>query len=123
MATETAHEELAGRAGKNQSLFRAVNERVNDINEAHELWLALSDWVCECADETCADRIVMSPDEYERLRRNATHFAVAPGRQHVVPDVERVVEKYQRYWVVEKFGEAAAVAEKLDPRSPDSLPS
>jgi hypothetical protein len=41
--------------------------------------------VCECADETCADRIVMSPDEYERLRRNATHFAVAPAGSTLSP--------------------------------------
>jgi hypothetical protein len=35
---------------------------------------------------------------------------------HVVPDVERVVEKRERYWVVEKLGEAAVAAEELDIR-------
>jgi hypothetical protein len=35
------------RAAKNQSLFRDANKRVNDINKAHDLWVALSDWFCE----------------------------------------------------------------------------
>jgi hypothetical protein len=42
-------------------------------------------------------------------------FAVTPG--HLRPEVERVVEKHRLYWVVEKFGEAAEVAEETDPRS------
>jgi hypothetical protein len=32
----------------NESLFRDVNKRVNDINKAHDLWVTLSDWACEC---------------------------------------------------------------------------
>ena len=42
---------------------------------------------------------------------------VTPG--HVQPDVERVIEQHRVYWVVEKFGEAAEVAEETDPRSSD----
>ena len=41
---------------------------------------------------------------------------VAPAEMHVVPEVERVVEQRERYWVVEKQGEAAEVAEELDIR-------
>jgi hypothetical protein len=36
------------RAATNQSLFRDVNKRVNDINKAHDLWVTLSDWACVC---------------------------------------------------------------------------
>jgi hypothetical protein len=117
MATETAHQEHEKRAGKNQSLFRDVNERVNEVNKAHGLWVTLSDWICECADETCTERIELTPQQYEQLRKTATQFAVAPSKEHVVPDVEAIVEQHQRYWVVEKVGEAAAVAEELDSRS------
>ena len=48
---------------------------------------------------------------YEELRANPVHFAVASAEMHVVPEVERVVEKRERYWGVEKLGEAAEVAE------------
>jgi hypothetical protein len=58
----------------------------------------------------------MTPQQYEKMRETPTHFAVAAGEEHLVPDVERIVEKRERYWVVEKAGEAAAVAEQLDPR-------
>jgi hypothetical protein len=117
MATETAHEEQEKRAGKNQSLFRDVNERVNEVNKAHGLWVTLSDWICECADETCTDRIELTPQQYDQLRKTPTHFAVAPSSEHVVFGVEEIVEQHQRYWVVEKVGEAAGMAKELDPRS------
>ena len=116
MATDTAreHEE---RAATNQSLFREVNERVSELNKEHGLWVTLSDWICECADATCTERIGLTPQQYERIRTNPAQFIVAPSAEHVVPDVERVVEQHERYWVVSKVGEAASVAIRLDPRS------
>jgi len=117
MATETAHQDHEKRAGNNQALFRAVNERVSDLNKAHGLWVTMSDWICECADETCTERIELTAQQYERVRRNPTHFVVAPSAEHVVFDEERVVEQSERYWVVSKIGEPASVAMRLDPRS------
>jgi len=117
MATETAHEAHERRAGKNQSLFRDINEGVREVNQAHAVQFLLSDWICECADQACTDRIEMSLEQYEKVRERPTSFIVAPSKEHAVPDVERVAEKHERYWVVEKLGEAAAVAEQLDPRS------
>jgi hypothetical protein len=117
MAIETDQAEHERRAGKNQSLFRDVNERVNEINQAHDLWLTLADWVCECADDTCTERIKLTPEEYEKVRESPTRFCVAPSDEHVVPDVERVVKQHPRYWIVSKVGEAASAATHLDPRS------
>jgi hypothetical protein len=117
MTDDAARAEFERRAGNNQSLFREVNERVNDINKPHALWVTLSDWVCECADETCAERIQLSPQQYETVRSQATHFMVASADEHVHLEVERIVEKRERYWVVEKVGEAAVVAKQHDPRS------
>src|SRR4051812_28071196 len=114
MAVET-RSKRERHAAKNQSLFREVNERVRDMNSKTDLLLELSDWVCECADETCMARIQLTPREYEHIREYPTHFAVAPG--HVVPDVETVVDRQAGFWIVEKIGEAADVAEELDPRS------
>jgi hypothetical protein len=66
---------------------------------------------------TCAEMIGMSVTEYEAIREQGNRFAVAPGDSHVWPDVETVVEKRDRYWVVEKFGYGGMLAAKHDPRS------
>jgi hypothetical protein len=66
--------------------------------------VTLSDWVCECADDTCTERLELTPEQYERVRANPTHFFVVPTQEHVVPEVERVVERRSRFWVVAKVG-------------------
>ena len=103
-------------AAKNESLLREVNERVEEMS-AKLGTPAEVDFVCECADAACSERVTLDSDEYEELRRHATWFAVAPGDEHVFPNVERVVAKHKRYWVVEKSGQAARVATKLNPRT------
>jgi enhancing lycopene biosynthesis protein 2 len=117
MARETAEAEFDRRAGKNQSLFRDVNELVHEVNKELGLWVTVSDWVCECADDSCTEQIELSPQQYEEVREQPTHFIVAPSKEHVVVDVEHVVQKSPEYWVVSKVGEAAVVAKHLDPRS------
>lgn len=117
MTTETERHDREARAGRNQSLFREINERMRELNEGFSLAAPTADWVCECANDACTERIELTPQEYEALRRHGASFAVAPGDAHVVPEAERVVERLERYWIVEKTGEAGAVAEQLDPRS------
>jgi len=97
-------------------LFREVNERLKERKEDGSAWSLPSEWICECADPDCAERIEMSLLEYEDLRSELTRFAVAPSREHVVFEVERIVDRREDYWVVEKLGEAAEVAEQTDPR-------
>jgi hypothetical protein len=105
------------RAARNQSLYREINERVKTINEAFDSILPLGDWICECANEACTERLQLTHEEYEALRSDGTRFAVLPDEDHVVPEVEDVVERHDRYWVVEKVGMAAALAEDVNPRS------
>lgn len=114
MAVDIDQTERLRRAGENQSLFRDVNDRVNALREARGGWLRISEWVCECADESCTERITMTVDEYMELRSNPTRFAVVADEAHVVFDAERVVEAHERYWVVEKLGAAAEVAAEHD---------
>jgi hypothetical protein len=59
--------------------------------------------------------IELSIAEYESIRSSPVRFTVKLG--HDYPEFERVVEENERYVVVEKFGEAARVVKKLDPRS------
>jgi hypothetical protein len=102
------------RAAKNQSLFRTVNERVEEIAKSFNLDGQQLDFVCECAHTDCTKRLEMNATEYEALRRVPTHFAVAQG--HEIPDVEDVVERTSRYVVVTKIGVGGELAQKLDPR-------
>jgi hypothetical protein len=113
MSVGTDHDR---RTGENEALFREVNERLQERKEDHSAWAIPSQWICECADEACTERIEMSLLEYEDLRSEPTHFAVVPNEKHVSFDVEQIVKKFQDYWVVEKVGVAAEVAEETDPR-------
>jgi hypothetical protein len=104
------------RVGLNEAVFREVNERLTDLNRAFTAVTEKMDLICECADTNCTGHITMTPQEYEALRADATHFAVIPG--HVQDgDLERVVENRRGYDVVEKLGEAAEIAEETDPNS------
>jgi hypothetical protein len=106
----------AARAARNQALYREVNERVKELNEAFDALLPLGEWVCECANAECAETIELTHEEYEAVRANPTHFFVKPDEPHVVPDAETVAERHERYWVVEKVGVAAKLVERRDPR-------
>jgi hypothetical protein len=97
-----------------QALYREVNERIEDVAERLDLGEAIP-LLCECGTSGCAERLELTSAEYERLRRYPTRFAVLPG--HEIPGVERVIEEHEGFFVVEKLGEAAAVASSLDPRN------
>jgi hypothetical protein len=105
------------RAGRNQSLFREVNERIEDLGTAS----SFSDFVCECMDTTCDQHVALTIEEYEHVRSSPNRFLVVPG--HEQPAVEDVVEGNARYVVVRKLGAGADVAARFDPRSRSVAPS
>ena len=121
MQSLTDARERQQRAAQNQSLFREVNERVKDVNDSFHVFTTLSEWVCECANKECVERIEMSPRDYERVRQHGARFFVFPNDEHVWPDAERVVERLGNYWVVEKIELAAKIATQRDPRSDGPL--
>ena len=107
-------ERLAG----NEALFREVNERVAEVAEQLEALPTAESFkfTCECGNATCTEEIAMTLEEYEALRAVPNHFAVVDG--HVLPEIERVVERKPSYLVVEKQEEEAVeVARKTDPRT------
>jgi hypothetical protein len=109
-------EERDARIGRNEALFREINERLNALQESFDSFTEQADFVCECGDVTCGEQITMSLGDYERLRSNATWFAVKPD--HEESDVEDVVEKRRGYDIVRKHeGTPANVARAEDPRS------
>jgi len=109
---------LQERAGQNESRYRNLNERMEPHNAVH-VWVdpPMPDWICECASRECMTPVRLTLPEYEAVRAEPTHFLVVPNDEHLSLAVEHVVVRNERYWVVEKFGEAAEVSEELDPRS------
>ena len=109
-------DERTRRIGHNEALARVVNERLEDLNETFSTVTGHFDIVCECGDSECSELIPLTPAEYERLRADATTFAVVAG--HDAPDVEDVVEHRARYDVVRKHaGAPQRIAEATEPRT------
>ena len=109
----------AAQIAKNEALFRDVNERVAELNERFgasysepdDHW----DFLCECGNEGCLERIKLTRAEYEAVRSRPTRFAIVPG--HEFEDVERVVERNERFAVAEKREGVQELALGTDPRS------
>jgi hypothetical protein len=103
------------RMARTESLFRDVNERIAESAERFEA--PSTEFVCECSDQNCTERVEATLDEYEHVRADATRFLVRPG--HEDSRVERVVERRgRRHAVVEKFnGAVALIVRRLNPRA------
>jgi hypothetical protein len=102
------------RIGRNEAVFREINERLKEIGEGLDLLEETAVFVCECANSSCSAPIRMSLSEYEQIRADPELFFVVPG--HEILDVESVVETGKGYDVVRKHQEAAEVARERDPR-------
>ena len=101
------------RLAQNESVSRALNERVEEA--AKRSGPMFTEFVCECSRVDCMERVPLTIEEYEEVRKAATRFVVHPG--HVAEGIEVVVDSGEdRYLVVEKVGEAARIAADLDPR-------
>ncbi len=98
----------------NEGWFRDLNERLEHRAAGDAALGDRFEIVCECSREECTERITVSFAEYERVRIDAKTFIVLPG--HADPTCERIVARREGYNIVEKFGEAGAVAEIENPR-------
>jgi len=110
MTSTQDHDTQRERAAKNQSLFREVNERIEDLAAN----AAFTTFICECMTETCDESVCLTVEEYEHIRSDGNRFFVLPG--HEIPAVEQIVEANDRFLVVAKIGAGAQVAAALDPR-------
>ena len=66
---------------------------------------------CECFDERCSERVLLTEEEWGLVRAQGNRFAVAPD--HAAERFEAVLTTHPTFWTIEKFGEAGAVAEEL----------
>ena len=100
------------RLAQNESRFRELNEEIERLERG---WPQKEiDFVCECADETCAKVMTMTLAEYAEVRADPTKFAALRGHQN--PDIERVVESRDRYVVVRKHTALATHGPTARPR-------
>ena len=102
------------RRALNEALFRDVNERIAESAERFDV--DKTEFVCECADPNCTERVPATLAEYENVRQESTTFLLAPD--HAQPDMEQVVSDRGRFQVVEKTKEAVRrTVTRLDPRN------
>lgn len=111
-----------GRAYKlaaNQSRFRRSNERL--ARAAHGHRFRSTDrvpFLCECADPSCFEAVMLNIEEYERVREHPSRFVLVAGHEDPDSAHERIVEAENGYAIVEKVGAAGAHASRL--HAPDS---
>lgn len=97
-------DERLERQARNEGLTRNVNEQVASLDARAQGWAdtqQLFDFHCECGRaDGCTDRVHMTLAEYERVRQQTDRFAVVPG--HETGRLERVVEREDRFFIVDK---------------------
>lgn len=105
-------DERSARLATNEAIFRAGNERINamtaDVDEVQ--------YLCECGDDACFERVSLRHEEYESVRAHPARFFVLPGHEDLTAG-EVVVETGGRYTIVEKQNGEAAIVEAADPRA------
>ena len=104
------------RIGENEAIFRSVNEQVQGLTATLSTATDTMRIVCECGTRSCTDQFAIRPEDYGRVRDDATLFLIRPG--HDLPESETVVDKTDHYWIVRKDpGGPAELARATDLRS------
>jgi hypothetical protein len=102
------------RLAETEALFRDLNEGIATVARRFEA--EETEFVCECGDGACTERVVAPLAEYERVRGRSTHFLLVPG--HMAVHLERIVRRGPGYWVIEKVEERMRrIVKRLDPRA------
>ena len=103
------------RIALNEAIFREVNEKISRFPRSPYDTHGPIGFVCECGDADCHEALHLRVDAYEQVRSDPNLFFVAAD--HADKDAERVVERHDGYWVVEKIREGREIAQNTDPRS------
>ena len=90
------------RLASNEALLREVNERIHEVGEHLQVLPdgELLDFRCECGSPACESAVSMTAAEYEDVRSDNDRFALLPGHEN--EQIERVMERTERYVVVDK---------------------
>jgi hypothetical protein len=95
------------RAARNQAIFRAVNEKLRDLNEPFAEVTGTGTFMvaCECSRLDCVHVIEIPEGVYREVRRSPRTFVVLP--EHVESSIERATGGDEKYSVVEVYAGAA----------------
>jgi hypothetical protein len=113
MAHNAAVASRDDRIASNEGLLRDINYRIEEVSQERGESNGGFDFLCECGRENCTEVVRLTIAEYERVRDDETHFLVFLG--HETDDIEDVVVQEERYSVVRKHPDEAAVAQETDP--------
>jgi hypothetical protein len=102
------------RLARNETLFRSVNENIEQAAASGQIDEHTFEFFCECSNPDCTLLLPMTVAEYERVRADPRQFVVALG--HELPEIEIVAARTGAYQIVLKEGEAAEFVTEHDPR-------
>jgi hypothetical protein len=104
------------RQAQNEALYRATNREIERASKAiGEGAENEFEMLCECGREGCRAVLSLTVGEYDHIHARRERFLVLPGHEN--PKIEQVVERTERHYVVDKFGEAAEIAREADPHA------
>ena len=107
------HEE---RLAQNEAFFRDINERIRGAVEGHPADDHVYEYLCECSDTACVERIRLTTDEYEAVRSDPRALRRLLPITRSLPS-RRWSRRSLSTWWCEKIGAAGELAEALDPRA------
>ena len=103
------------RAVRNEVRSRERNEWIESASNGFLGHRPIEDYRCECSDGSCVSLLALTRREYDAVRADATHFAIA--LDHENPAIDRVVRRNDRFVVVETFLEThKRLVLRTDPR-------
>ncbi len=111
MSSEEREERLA----KNEVVFRALNENIDEAASQFGGQDHLYEFICECSTRECFELLSLTLQEYEHVRADGARFVLAAGHEDI--EVELVVEVHEGFIIVEKYGTAGIVAHDDNPRA------
>jgi hypothetical protein len=94
-------DERQERVGRNEALFRVVNEQLESLNDTFTVQTDTFQIVCECGKRDCVEQLAVPPEDYTRIRSDPTLFFVLPGHQDTTSEAV-VEEQREKYVIVRK---------------------
>lgn len=99
---------------RNETRTRELNEWIDEANQGSG-GMTRSPYMCECSDDACKSRIVLTHGEYEEVRAHGTFFAIA--LDHESPDLDMLISERRGFAIIRKMpGMPARLANASDPR-------
>jgi hypothetical protein len=102
------------RAAQNQMMFRSVNDRIQELGENQGG--SPLEFACECADDTCIERIPLAAHQFLAIESEPNRFIVLRG--HEVPEVEDVIAERDGFLIVSKRGAGAEFVKEHSSSAP-----